>query len=84
MTKSGLPWLVEKVKYAVLSYVWGCKPDLWLEKKTEEYLKTAGNILPTNERIPRTIRDALTFCRKTKIPYIWVDSLCIIQDDKID
>lgn len=74
----------DELRYAALSYVWGCKPELWLETKTEEYLKTAGNIVPNNERIPQTIRDALAFCRKTKIPYIWVDSFCIVQDDQAD
>jgi hypothetical protein len=80
MTESKL----KEAGYAALSYVWGCKPELWLVNKTNEYLQTAGSIVPTNERIPRTIRDALAFCRKTKIPYIWVDSFCIIQDDKAD
>jgi hypothetical protein len=80
MAKSKL----EGARYAALSYVWGCKPELWLVNDTNEYLQTAGNIVPTNERIPRTIRDALTFCRKIKVPYIWVDSFCIIQDDKAE
>jgi hypothetical protein len=75
---------VKEAGYAALSYVWGCKPDLWLENKTKEYLQTTGSIVPTNRRIPRTIRDALVFCRKTKIPYVWVDSFCIIQDDRAD
>lgn len=75
---------LSEARYAALSYVWGCKPNLWLEKKTNEYLQTAGTMTSTNERIPRTIRDALTFCQNTKIPYIWVDSLCIIQDDTAD
>ncbi|CZR68017.1 related to tol protein, partial [Phialocephala subalpina] len=74
----------KEARYAALSYVWGFKPELWLVKDTEGYLQTADSIVPANERIPRTIRDALTFCRKINIPYIWVDSFCIIQDCKKD
>lgn len=31
--------------------------------------------------MPPTIQDAITVCRGLKIPYLWVDPLCIVQDD---
>lgn len=32
-------------------------------------------------RLPKTIQDAVEVSRKLKVKYIWVDALCICQDD---
>ena len=34
--------------------------------------------------LPLTIRDAIYACRRIHISHLWVDSLCIIQDDEVD
>ena len=34
--------------------------------------------------LPKTIRDAVTVCQRVGIGYLWVDVLCIIQDDQHD
>jgi hypothetical protein len=36
------------------------------------------------EQLPRTFRDALEITWKLDLEYIWIDSLCIIQDDVRD
>lgn len=36
------------------------------------------------EELPRTFRDALHFTRDLGFRYIWIDSLCIIQDSNAD
>ncbi|KAL9624258.1 MAG: hypothetical protein Q9160_001505 [Pyrenula sp. 1 TL-2023] len=33
---------------------------------------------------PRTVRDAIQVTRRLGLRFLWVDSLCIVQDDKID
>ncbi|KAE8131924.1 hypothetical protein BDV38DRAFT_275530 [Aspergillus pseudotamarii] len=38
---------------------------------------------PTTPVIYASIQDAITVCRALKIPNLWVDSQCIVQDDKI-
>ena len=35
-------------------------------------------------QLPRTLQDAITICRSLKVPFLWVDTLCIIQDDDRD
>jgi Heterokaryon incompatibility protein (HET) len=35
-------------------------------------------------RMPRNFVDAVRTCRRLNIQYIWIDSLCILQDDKND
>jgi hypothetical protein len=44
-------------------------------------LRRAG--IPWNE-LGKTYRDAVTICRKLGFDYLWIDSLCIVQDDKDD
>ncbi|KAK4188303.1 hypothetical protein QBC35DRAFT_550052, partial [Podospora australis] len=34
------------------------------------------------ESLPKTIADAIRICQELQIPYLWADSLCIIQWDK--
>ena len=34
--------------------------------------------------IPQTIRDTITLTRKIRERFLWVDALCIIQDDALD
>lgn len=36
------------------------------------------------ERLPGAITDAIRVCRELSIQYLWVDSLCILQQDDVD
>jgi len=33
---------------------------------------------------PKTLKDAIVICRQLSIQYIWIDALCIVQDDSED
>ena len=66
-------------RYVSLSYVWGTAPVFThLLKNTQDLRKTSSlRSLP----IPVTIRDAITLVHAIGERYLWVDSLCITQDD---
>ncbi|KAJ3579996.1 hypothetical protein NPX13_g567 [Xylaria arbuscula] len=67
--------------YLALSHCWGDSSNLpMLTKGTLEEKKK--NI--QWDSIPRTFRDAIVLTRGIGIHYIWIDSLCIIQDDPDD
>ncbi|KAJ4296398.1 hypothetical protein N0V90_006443 [Kalmusia sp. IMI 367209] len=65
--------------YAALSYVWGMAQPV----TNRENLATRYQKLDT-KTLPQTIRDAIYVTHRLNIPYLWVDSLCIVQDDPTD
>ncbi|KAF2830793.1 HET-domain-containing protein [Ophiobolus disseminans] len=67
-------------KYCALSYCWGRHPFLRTTKAT---LAEHQKRIPLDD-FPRTLKDAILISRKLCIPYIWIDALCIIQDDAND
>jgi hypothetical protein len=73
-------------KYVALSYVWGQskKKRLVLTSKNEEALMEprALDDVQTRGSIPNTIWDAMSVVRKLGERYLWVDSLCLLQDDR--
>ena len=34
--------------------------------------------------LPKSIRDAISVCQGLEFRYIWIDALCIVQDDELD
>lgn len=65
--------------YIALSHCWGPpshRPVMTTQSKLDDHL--AG--IPWNA-LPRTYQDAISATRRLGFEYIWIDSLCIIQDD---
>ncbi|KAL6705596.1 hypothetical protein ACN47E_006543 [Coniothyrium glycines] len=69
-----------KDSYATLSHCWGQSQSLLLTKAQEANFKQGIRI----EDLPRTFQHAITVTRALQIGYIWIDSLCIYQDDISD
>ncbi|KAL1848332.1 hypothetical protein Daus18300_013658 [Diaporthe australafricana] len=67
--------------YAALSYCWGLTPQV--EKTTTSNLHRHLDGIPL-PILPKTIADAIRLCCKLGFEYVWVDALCIIQDDYED
>lgn len=68
------------VRYMTLSHCWGTSDFLKLTKLTRAALYTGMKV----SRLAQTFQDAIYVCRFMAIRYLWIDSLCIIQDDKQD
>ncbi|KAI5918248.1 heterokaryon incompatibility protein-domain-containing protein [Camillea tinctor] len=68
-------------EYVALSYVWGRDPFLQLTQETKPGLFRDGALGTKIKDVPRTIQDAMRVVESLGMRYIWVDSLCIVQDD---
>ena len=76
--------LVEGVKltarFAALSHCWGMTQHL-VTTNSSLGKHRKGISLPS---LTKTFQDAITVCRFLGIQLLWVDSLCILQDDEED
>lgn len=64
-------------QYATLSYCWGQQP---FTKLTRENIRSFMDRIPRDE-LPPTFTDAFEVARQLEIHYIWIDALCIVQND---
>ncbi|KAH8901659.1 HET-domain-containing protein, partial [Thozetella sp. PMI_491] len=72
--------------YAALSHCWGSPADAQFQlTSTRSSLaqRLEGISLQELEAVP-ILRDAIEITRALSIPYLWVDCLCILQDDISD
>lgn len=65
--------------YTALTYVWGPVDQPVLKQGLIMEWETPGHF--DNVHLPKTISDAIKVCRMIGLQYLWVDSLCIVQDD---
>lgn len=70
------------VPYVALSYVWGPVETLQALKENICSLASPGSLSTTSSyNVPTTIRDAIKLCALLGQKYLWVDRVCIVQDD---
>jgi hypothetical protein len=69
------------MRFFALSYVWGSVPQFQTSSAIFAELKQDNGLLTYMHAIPQVIRDAMEVVRGMGENYLWVDSLCIIQDD---
>ncbi|KAK3940098.1 heterokaryon incompatibility protein-domain-containing protein [Diplogelasinospora grovesii] len=69
-----------RAPYACLSYCWGLKPGEEVLKTTTENCDVHKAEIPIKSA-PPAIQDAVDLCRGLGIKYLWVDSLCLTQDN---
>jgi hypothetical protein len=72
-----------QAEYITLSYCWGKGKKLLCTKRSSLYADFKQK-LPVDNSMPKTFRDALQVTRALGYRYLWIDALCIIQDDPED
>lgn len=63
--------------YFTLSHCWGVLKPISLTTKSEASLR-AGVAVAS---LPKTFRDAVFVCDAFNVSYLWIDSMCIFQDN---
>lgn len=63
-----------------LSYRWSSLPTLTLTSWNIEEFRQGGSVC----NLPKTFRDAIVVAHRFSIRYLWIDSLCIMQDSPED
>lgn len=73
----------ENPLYAALTYCWGNSQQQQNAKTTSENVKNRhGGI--DKRQLPQTIIDAVKIARTLELSYLWVDALCIAQDNVLE
>ncbi|OCL02310.1 HET-domain-containing protein, partial [Glonium stellatum] len=70
----------ESSRYISLSHCWGGVKSMTL---TKDNLNSMAARIPFAS-LPKTFSDAINITRRLGVPYLWIDSLCIIQDSAED
>lgn len=71
-------------RYFALSYVWGGIQRLKATKENIATLEQKGALHVRSSSLPRSVLDAMAFVARLNQRYLWVDSLCIVQDDQVE
>jgi hypothetical protein len=71
---------VGRVPFAALSYCWGGEQPM---KCLSSNIVSYGTAIPFEKQLP-TIKDAVKVCQGMGLRYLWIDALCIIQNDYND
>ncbi|KAM7192328.1 heterokaryon incompatibility domain containing protein [Naviculisporaceae sp. PSN 640] len=67
--------------YAILSYVWGIEGDNFCTLRAN--LEQMHTEIPSAD-LPLTLQHVFRLVRELSLSYLWVDALCIVQDDEHD
>ncbi|KAB2575102.1 hypothetical protein DBV05_g6285 [Lasiodiplodia theobromae] len=88
LLENSADWKVEETekakdnRYVTLSHCWGDEMPLRLLSSNRKEMMVRGIAL---EDLPPTFRDAVVFASRLEgVRYIWIDALCIIQENEED
>jgi hypothetical protein len=72
-------------RFLALSYVWGeviCRQESQTTTKNIAQRRNKNGL--NEELLPQTIKDAIFLVKEMKERYLWVDAICINQDDELE
>lgn len=72
--------LPNDTRYMTLSHCWGQYQPIALTESNLEMFNSGISV----DQLPKTFRDAVCVTKRMSIQYLWIDSLCIIQDSDED
>ncbi|KAF4973375.1 hypothetical protein FSARC_353 [Fusarium sarcochroum] len=74
----------ESPRFLTLSYTWGQTKNFRATKSNVEQLQEPGALRSdyVAAQLPKTILDAIELTRALGETWLWIDSLCIVQDDE--
>ena len=77
--------LTQRCEYIALSYCWGDGTAVMktTEKNPKNTLRRHRHGIP-EKSLPPLFQEAVSLARGLNIPYLWIDSMCIIQDSDKD
>ncbi|KAI8941650.1 hypothetical protein NX059_002863 [Plenodomus lindquistii] len=70
---------ITSTHYIALSHPWGDTAKYETFRTLESNEETFRGAIPEDD-LPATFKDAVDCTRRLGIPYLWIDSICIIQD----
>ncbi|KAL2060689.1 hypothetical protein VTL71DRAFT_9330 [Oculimacula yallundae] len=73
----------KKLRYLALSYVWGETKQLLLERANLNRLTKSNALQECFDQLSKVARDAITFTQNIGERYLWIDTLCICQDNEV-
>lgn len=82
--QSCLVQLAGRHRYLALSYVWGSTAQLMTKKSSLDTLSVKGALSALGDELSEVVRSAMEFVSSLGERYLWVDALCIVQDDARD
>jgi hypothetical protein len=69
-------------RYACLSHRWGVPSESMFRTTEKNFTEHKDNI--PWESLPRTFQDTVLITRRLGVNFLWIDSLCIIQENRHD
>ncbi|KAK1569456.1 heterokaryon incompatibility protein [Colletotrichum navitas] len=63
-------------RYTTLSHCWGSAQFLQLKRSTYDEFRKGIRL----DKLPKTFREAIQVTRRLGVRFLWIDSLCILQD----
>lgn len=75
--------VTSSIKYLTLSHSWSITSTEWTLKLTSGNIQHLQKQIPVKD-VPQTFQESMDLTRRLGYQYIWIDSLCIMQDSESD